>query len=154
MKRYKFKLDALLKLREFEEQKIKIRLGEINKQISEIEAEISKDHRDLDEGYNSQNKLAASGTQGRMMQFYPMFTEGKRRHIEKLETELWSLKRKYQNTLEELKEARGKVKVVEKLKEKDKTDFRKEQTKIDDKKREDLVQMWSVNKENTNRDSE
>ncbi|MFW5887315.1 MAG: flagellar export protein FliJ [Bacteriovoracia bacterium] len=148
MKRYHFKLQSLLRIREFAEHNVKLELGKINQEIAEVEAQIKQDHLDLDEAYKSQQAMLSNGTPGHMVQFYPLFTQGKKAHIDQLENKLWSLKKKYQNKLEELKEKRAAVKLMESLKEKDRIKYRKEQLKLEEKKREDLIQSWSsYNKE-------
>ncbi len=144
MIKYSFKLEALLTLRKNEEEKIKVQLGLINKEIFQIEETIKKQHEDIDQGYTSQEALLKNGVEGKMLGFYPYFTEGKKAFIEKLETQMWSARRRYFEKLEELKVMRGRVKVIEKLREKDFTKFRKEQLKEEDKKNEDLVRMWTL----------
>jgi flagellar FliJ protein len=57
MKKFKFKLDALLKLREFNEKKIKVEWGEILKEINTTEELIAKMNRDIDEVYAMQEEM-------------------------------------------------------------------------------------------------
>lgn len=143
MKKYKFKLSGLLKVREFKENKIKIELGEINKEVQFVEETIDQQHKDIADGFASQEKTLKRGMDAKMLGFYPYFIQGKKENIERLENKLWALRRKYYEKLEDLKTARGQVKVVENLKEKDEKSFYKEQNKLEDNKLEELVRNWS-----------
>ena len=78
MKKYKFKLASLLKIREFKEKKIKIELGKIVKAMDEIRDEIKKMNEDIDEAYEAQENLAGEVIQSRHIQFFPFFWGGKR----------------------------------------------------------------------------
>ena len=73
MKKFKFKLDGLLKVREFNEKKIKIELGEILKEIGATEEQIAKMNRDIDETYKAQEELIATSADGRLLQFFPFY---------------------------------------------------------------------------------
>ena len=144
--KYKFKLEALRKLREAIEERVKIEVGRINSEIqirrdriAEIEAEISL-------GFNSQESLGASGALGRNFQFYPLYIQGKREEREKLENEIYSLNMQYERKRLELNKARGMVKVVNKLKEKDYKKFRNELNKKEETEIEELNQIFKRKK--------
>ncbi len=147
MKRYKFKLEAVLKLRKFKEENIKLELGKINQEIDRIEHEIAKQKQDIADGYASQEAILKEGSDSRAVSFFPMFLDGKKAHIEKLQNELWIWRKKYEAKRDELTHARGEVKVMESLKEKDMLAFKKEQSKLENKKIEDIVHMWQQSKD-------
>lgn len=129
MKKFKFKLDGLLKVREFKEKKIKIELGEILKEISQTEELITKMNKDIDDTYRAQEDLMATSADGKMLQFFPYYIQGRKEDIKNKENLLWSLNKKYENKMQELAEARGQVKVLENFKDKKKTEWRKEKDK-------------------------
>ena len=65
MQKFKFKLDALLKVREFKEKKIKIELGEILKEIGLVENKITAANIAIDESYQAQETVLADPASGR-----------------------------------------------------------------------------------------
>ena len=141
MKKFKYKLDALLKLKEFNEKKIKVELGEILKEIQLTEDRIEKLNRDIDEAYGLQGTILSGEAKGEMLQFIPYFIQGKKQDILNTTTVLNSLKKRYELKLEELRSARGEVKVLENHKDKEKTDWRKEVDKWQMQQTEEIVLM-------------
>jgi flagellar FliJ protein len=141
MKKFKFKLDALLKLREFNEKKIKVELGEILKEINTTEELIDKMNRDIDEVYAMQEEMMKTDTFGRALHFFPFYINGRKEDIKNKTTLLWSLQKKYQVKIEELAKARGEVKVMENFKEKERVEFKKEQDKKEMSAIEELLMI-------------
>lgn len=126
MKKFEFKLEALLKLREFNEKRLKIELGEILKQITETKDRIEQIKRDISLSYETQEKMMQNAASAQVLQFFPYYIEGRKEEIKARENFLYSLNRKYDFTLSQLAQARGEVKVIENLKEKKKTEHKKE----------------------------
>lgn len=129
MQKFKFKLDAVLKMREFKEKKIKIELGEILKEISDVEDKIAAANKAIDETYAAQETFMSDPAAGRMIQFFPYFIQGKKEDIKNKENLLWALRKKYDAKIAELAEARGEVKIMENFKEKKKGEWTKEYNK-------------------------
>lgn len=137
MIKFKFKLDGLLKVREFKEKKIKIELAEILKEIGDVEEKISNINIAISEAYDAQEKFVSDAAAGRMIQFFPMFIQGKKEDLKNKENLLWALKKKYTAKVEELARARGDVKVLENFKETKKSEhhriaMKKEQEEIEE----------------------
>ena len=141
MQKFKFKLDALLKVREFKEKKIKIELGEILKEIGLVENKITAANIAIDESYQAQETVLADPASGRMIQFFPYFIQGKKEDIKNQENLLWALKKKYENKIKELATARGEVKVMENFKEKKKGEWTKEKNKKETEAIEEIIMM-------------
>ncbi len=141
MKKFKFKLDGLLKVREFNEKKIKIELGEILKEIGATEEQIAKMNRDIDETYKAQEELVATSADGRLLQFFPFYIQGRKEDIKNKENLLWSLRKKYDNKVQELAQARGQVKVLENFKDKKKVEWTKEKDKKELETIEELLMI-------------
>ncbi len=141
MKKFKFKLDGLLKLREFSEKKIKIELGEILKEITATEEMIAKMNRDIDETYKAQDELLSTAADGRLLQFFPYYIQGRKEDIKNKENLLWSLRKKYENKVQELATARGQVKVLENFKDKKKHEWTKEKDKKELESIEELLMI-------------
>ncbi|MGZ3786887.1 MAG: flagellar export protein FliJ [Bacteriovorax sp.] len=141
MQKFKFKLDALLKVREFKEKKIKIELGELLKDIGDVEDKIALANRAIDETYEAQEKFMREPAAGRMVQFFPYFIQGKKEDIKNKENLLWALKRKYDAKIVELAEARGQVKVMENFKDKKKGEYDRERNKKEQEAIDELLMI-------------
>lgn len=141
MQKFKFKLDGLLKVREFKEKKIKIELGEILKEIAVVEDKISLANKAIDETYEAQESFMKDPSAGNMLQFFPYFIQGKKEDIKNKENLLWALKKKYDVKITELAAARGQVKVMENFKEKKKIEHTKERNKKEMEAIEEILMM-------------
>ena len=128
-KKFKFKLEGLLKLREFKEKKIKLELGEILKDIEQTKSNIAKAQQDIEDSYAAQEEFLAQPTSGQMAQFFPQFITAKREDQKAQENILMALQRSYDETVQELAGAKGEVKVLDNLKEKHSTEHKKEMDK-------------------------
>lgn len=143
MQKFKFKLDGLLKVREFKEKKIKIELGEILKEISHVEEKILLATKAIDDTYEAQEVFMKDPAAGKMLQFFPYFIQGKKEDIKNQETLLWSLRKKYDLKITELAAARGQVKVMENFKDKKKGEWTKERNKKEQEAIEEILMMRS-----------
>lgn len=141
MQKFKFKLDGLLKVREFKEKKIKIELGEILKEISIVEQKIAEANTAINDTYDAQETFMKDPSAGQMIQFFPIFIQGKKEDIKNKENLLWSLKKKYEKKIAELAEARGEVKIMENFKEKKKGEWTKEKNKKEQEAIEEILMM-------------
>ncbi|AYF45566.1 MULTISPECIES: flagellar FliJ family protein [Halobacteriovorax] len=135
MRRKKFKLDGLLKLREFNEQRVKLELGQINSEKGRLLEKIAKCKQDIEETYKAQEAFLETYTPGRNAQFFPMFIQSKREEIKVLENQLHAVDRAYQEKIKELSVAKGEVKVIDNLKQ----DFETKQNKEIEKKRQEAI---------------
>ena len=141
MQKFKFKLDGLLKVREFKEKKIKIELGEILKEVGEVEGKIAFANKAIDETYEAQEAFMQDLSSGNMLQFFPVFIQGKKEDIKNKENLLWALKKKYDAKILELATARGQVKVMENFKEKKLGEWTKEKNKKEMESIEEILMM-------------
>ncbi len=141
MQKFKFKLDALLKVREFKEKKVKIELGELLKEISTVEEKIELANLAIDETYEAQETFMRDPSAGQMLQFFPNFIKGKKEDIKNKENLLWALKKKYDAKIIELAVARGQVKVMENFKDKKKGEWTKERNKKEQEGIDELLMI-------------
>ena len=146
-KKFKFRLEGLLKVREFSEKNLKIELGQLLKEAQKVRERIQKLQDDLEEGHQSQEAITKQGTDSEMLKFYPRFIQAKGEDIQNQENLLRSLERKIEKKRDELSLARGNVKMIENLKEKEKTSFKKEQEKKQQMDIEDILQMRRMPKD-------
>ncbi len=140
-KKFKFKLDGLLKVREFKEKKIKIELGEILKEISLVESQIAEANVAIDETYKAQEDFMKDPSAGQMIQFFPFFIQGKKEDIKNKDNLLWSLRKKYDKKIAELAISRGEVKVLENFKDKKQVEWKKDKDKKEHEAIEEILMM-------------
>ena len=147
-KKFKFKLDGLLKVREFKEKKVKIELGEILKEIEQTKSNIAKAKQDIDECYKAQEEFISKPAAATMVQFFPQFIEAKTEDYKAQENILFSLEKRYEQKRLELAGAKGEVKVIENLKEKEETKFTKEKEKKLQETIDELTQIKKYRERN------
>ena len=76
-----------------------------------------------------------------MARFFPYYIEGRKRDLELKNRQRDALNRAYQDKLSELSKARGDVKVLDKLKEKNRLEHNKNQEKKRQEDIEDILRM-------------
>ena len=139
MKKFKFRLETLLKFRKFREKELKIQLGEIVKYIEIVRQEIVELNQAIDDCYESQSSLMNDTIKGRMIQFVPYFVEGKRAHIKSKENLLYALQKKYDAKVAEVRKAMGDVKVIDKMKHKEIALYNRELVKKEREQNEEVT---------------
>lgn len=147
MKGFKFKLNGLLKVREFKERALKVELGGILKQINAAEDEITNLKQNIEDTYQAQEAFLAEPAAGDMIKFFPKFIETKNLAIDNQENLIYALKKKFEQKQLELGKARGEVKVIENLKEKKQTEYKKKIEKKHQENVDELVQIRRLLKE-------
>ena len=128
-KKFKFKLGALLKIREFKEKKIKQELGSILKDIEEAKTKIIKSKKDINECYLAQEECLKEPSSAHIVQFFPQYIESRKNDQKAQEKILDGLNKKYEEKVQYLAMAKGEVKVLDNLKEKELIKFKKEKEK-------------------------
>lgn len=144
MKKYKFKLEGLLKIRKLKEEQCKMDIGRIQVRITELKNEIKEQDQGIDEAYELQERSLADGSDGLQVRFHPYFVEGKRSHIEGLKHQISRLEYHVSQKYLELNQLRANVKVIDKMKEKDRTKHKKELNKKMNEAIEEQVQNWKI----------
>jgi flagellar FliJ protein len=147
VKKFKYKLEALLKLRKFKESRLKVELGVINSDIAKTQDIIVELKKNIESTYKDQEEVLSSPTSGQMAQFYPRYIQGRREDIINRENLIYSLKKKYQNKLEELSLAMAETKVIQKMKDKDFQAYVKNRTK---KENNDLEELYLITNQHRN----
>ncbi len=147
MQKFKFKLDGLLKVREFKEKRLKVELGEILTQIQNVKDEIQTLNDNIVETYEAQEKFLADPSSGDMVKFFPRFIKTKKADIKNKENLLFALEKKFDQKQVEMGVARGEVKVIENLKEKKSTEHKKKAEKKFQEDVDELVQIRRLLKE-------
>ena len=144
MKKYKFKLEAILKMRKLKEEQCKAEIGRLQILINNFKEQIDVHNKGIDEAYASQETSLSNGIDGQGLQFFPYFVSGKNAHIGYLNTEISSLEEKVKTKFNELKQLRANLKLIENMKEKDHAKYKKQLTKKQFEAMEENVQNWKI----------
>lgn len=139
-KKFKFKLEGLLKLRKFKEEQLKVELGVINTEVSAVKTRIKQIYKDIEEAYRAQEKTIG-GANGQFARFFPYFIQAKREDLKAQENLLYSMEKKYQRKLDEVSKAMGETKVISKMKENGKEKWKKDMEKKEQENIDELLSM-------------
>jgi len=146
-KKFKFKLEGLLKLRHFKEEQLKVELGKINQEILAVKNRIDDLKAHIDETYQSQEKVFSEGSDGQFAKFFPYYIQAKREDIKNQENLLYSLNKRYERKLQDVSKAMGESKVIHQMKDKEKVSWKKEAEKKEQSEIDELLSMRRIYKE-------
>ncbi len=127
--KYKFKLEAVLKMRKIREDQCKMEIGRIQVEIQKIKDQIAEQNAGIGEAYEMQEQALKDGSTGQESRFHPYFVTGKRSHIESLERDMGELEQRVARMYQILTQFRADVKLIEKMKDKDQKKFQKARDK-------------------------
>ena len=146
MKKYEFKLEAVLKLRKLNEENRRMELGVLMLEMQKIDNQIEYEKKQIDTYYKIQEEALKTGAGETQLQMIPNMVAAKTKNIQLLNRD----KRKQQQLIdakrEELAVAKGELKVMENLKNKDFDEYKKALNKEIDQKVEEQTQLWLMNK--------
>lgn len=142
MKRYAFRLEAVLKVRKLKEESCRTELGQLLVELARIEDQITHDRKEIGNYYKIQEGNLSGGMKASQLQAFPMLVAAKEKNIQLLTREKNNYERYIEEKKEELAVLRGELKVIENLKEKDYTEYKKALNKEIDQKVEEQTQNW------------
>ena len=143
MKKHKFKLEALLKMRQLKEEESKMRIGKLQLKKRELESQMAQENSGISQAYESQEASVNQGATGLDLRFYPYFMQGKRASVAKIKSEIEQIDQMLGALYWELSELRAKTKVLEEMKGKDKKAHKKLTNKKMSANIEEQVQNWT-----------
>jgi flagellar FliJ protein len=144
MKKFKFTLDPILKLRKAKEDKLKRELGLIVSEVTRLKDYVEELKNRLQQGYTSQESVAQEpDAKAGMLRFYPMFFEGIKADLKKTNDQIKIEEEKYKTKLNELARAMGDVKIMDGLKQDKFSDWKKKREK---KINQDLEELFLTTK--------
>jgi len=146
MKGFKFKLDALLKVRKLKEDKCKMEIGRLQVERKRKIDDIKNQNLGIDKAYGDQEASIKKGVTGLDIQFYPYFMQGKRTNIQLLKNEISHLDFQIEQKYKELSKLRADVKVLDSMKEEHQISYKKQLNKKIDQDLEEQVQIWQSHK--------
>ncbi|MEI8345893.1 MAG: flagellar export protein FliJ [Pseudomonadota bacterium] len=129
MRQFKFKLQALLRMREFKEDRVKVEMGKIVQNMNQIREQIAKINHYIDEGHEAYAHKSEDKDGARYFKFIGEFIHFQRAALKQKEKEMREWQAKYDTKIQELEVAMGEVKVIENIKEKRFGNYRKELNK-------------------------
>ena len=142
MKKYAFRLEAVLKLRKLKEENCRMELGQLILYLNKIEDQISHEKTEINKYYEIQEGALKNGAKGSQINAFPMLIGAKDQNINLLERDKKKQEELIADKKMELAQLRGDLKVMENLKEKDFQEYRKALNKEIDQKVEEQTQNW------------
>lgn len=147
MKKYQFKLDAVLKLRKLKEENCRTELGFLIRALERINDQIAHENSEIVKYYQIQELSLKNGATAGKLQSFPGLVAAKEKAIKLFERE----KKRHEEMINEKKQElailRGELKVMDNLKEKDFAEWKKAYNKEIDQKVEEQTQIWLNHRE-------
>lgn len=147
MKKYIFRLEAVLKLRKLKEENCRSELGRLISYLTKIDDQLNHERKEIDNYYHIQEYAMKNGVRGDQVQAFPMLVAAKEKNIQLLQKERSDQEFLIEDKKQELAIVRGELKVIENLKEKDYNEYRKAVGKEIDQKVEEQTQNWLQHKD-------
>lgn len=137
MKKMMFRLEHVLRLREFEEKKAKLELGNVLGRISATNLEIEEAKNQIISSDAEFRDFLTTPRKVQEIRIFPFIMDELQKKINIKKQDLILLNKELEEKKRNLKIAEGRLKVIEKLKEKQYEKFKKEidkkyQNEIDD----------------------
>jgi flagellar protein FliJ len=142
MRKYQFKLDAVLKLRKLREENCRTELGMLNRGLEQIDAKIAQEIEEIQKYFQIQELSLKEGASAGRLQAFPGLIAAKDKSLENLQKAKTKQEKLITEKKQELAELRGELKVMENLKEKDFGEWKKAYNKEIDEKVEEQTQIW------------
>jgi flagellar protein FliJ len=149
VRQFKFKLQAVLKMREFKEDQLKIELGKIVGEINVVKDAITQLNRNIDQAYEILERQRAGKGEANVYQFASHYMNAQRAAIKVKEKQKIVLEEAYKKKIRELETAMGEVKVMESIKDKRSMEYRKKYNKKLEEEIQEVAMMKSHEKDDT-----
>lgn len=149
MRKFEFRLEAVLKVRKLKEENCRMELGQLLIELNKIEDQINYDKNEIDNYYSLQESALKNGLAGNQLQTYSMLIDSKYTNVKMLEEEKIRQEKLIEEKKEELAILKGELKVMENLREKSYDEYRKALNKEIDQKVEEQTQNWLNHKDRT-----
>jgi flagellar FliJ protein len=147
MKKYSFRLEAVLKLRKLKEENCRTELGQLITELNRIDAQLEHEKQQIGDYFKIQEGALKGGMRGAQLQAFPLLVTAKEGNIKLLEKERVKQEQKISDKKLEFAQLRGDLKVMENLREKDYNEYRKALNKEIDMKVEEQTQNWLLHRE-------
>ena len=142
MKRYTFRLEAVLKLKKLKEENCRSELGILIMQLQKIESEIYREKTEVTKYFEIQEESLKKGISAHQIQTFPLLVKGKEKNIALMDQDKIRQEKLITDKKIELAQLRGDLKIFENMKQKDFEDYRKAYNKDMDQKVEEQTRNW------------
>lgn len=142
LKKYSFRLEAVLKLRKLKEENCRMEMGRLLLELNRIDDQLAHDRAEIEKYFLIQEETLKKGVRGSQVQSLPMLVEGKDRNIQLLTKERAKQEQKIAEKKLELATLKGELKVMENMKDKDFQEYKRLMNKEIDQKVEEQTQIW------------
>ena len=145
MKKYKYKLESILKLRKFEEYQVRVELGKINSKIDWINKCINDYKNYISEIFELQQLELKNISDASILSGHAFSLKSYRDKILDLENEREKLELESKVIREKLIKKKNKVKTFEQMKNHNYDKFLKDQTSKEENEIEEIAQNIFIN---------
>jgi flagellar FliJ protein len=142
MKKYSFRLEAVLKLKKLREENCRSELGRLIMRMQKIENQIELNKLEIKKYFEIQEKTISKGIQASQIQAFPFLIQGKEQNITILDDDKKRQEKLIADKKNELAKLRGDLKIFENMKQKDFEEYRKAYNKELDQKVEEQTRNW------------
>ena len=140
MKNYKFKLESILKIKNFEKKKAQQEINMIVSKMAVEKEQYKSAMEEIDYCYQLQEEAMQMKISARKWSLYPNLFEAGKRYAQRIKNNIGELDKNYKEKIKKLTKAMGEVKMIENIKEKDKKIFKKQKEKKEQMSTEELLQ--------------
>ena len=140
-KKFKFKLEGLLKLRKIKEDVCKQQLGNLQKDLLKLQTSVEDNNKAISDAHNKHLKLAAEGASLRDLSFFPFFISGKEAINRDLDTKIQRKNSDIESKISEQASLKNDHKLIKNMKEEKKIEHKKQMNKKELEKMEELTSI-------------
>ena len=145
MKKFKFSLESILKIKEFDEKRFKLELGNLIKKKEEIYSTIKKLENELDRAFSLKSSTNET-ISGKFLLSLPNVISGKRFLLEQEKEKINGVEEEIESKKKELVKSMGDKQTYVNLKEKELIKYKKYREK---KISEEIEENYMMNKNRT-----
>lgn len=146
MKKFKYKLEAVLKLRTIREDQCKYEIAKLQNTILQKKSQIETEEYEISLYYKESERHIIQTKSASGVEFYSQNIMVKKNKIKNILSDIGEIEKLVVNKYEELAQLKADVKVIEKLKEKSFAAFKKDLIKQENLKNEEQVMLWLANR--------
>lgn len=140
MKKFKFSLEGLIKVRKYREEQLRVELNQLQAKVQKEEQDLYQMYEKIEETYQLGLQYKQEGISvPPKLDNVDNFIYAEKLNVEKKSNEIRQLKQLIEKKEFEWLEARKELKIIEKLREKKEKIHKVEQRKIEQKKLDDLI---------------
>ena len=142
MRGYKFKLETVLKMRRFAEEKCRNELGQLYVEKNKIQDKIIYQKNEIEKLYSEQESQLGAGVMARNLSAFPTMIQGKEKLIQLYKADLVKMDQFIKIKNDELIQRKSELKMMENIKEKDFLQYKTEYNKKMNQTIEEQQMYW------------